>query len=41
LNGLPGVIGIDPPYQAAVLKVRNGKIDGQRLSTPANENSGS
>jgi hypothetical protein len=24
LNGLPGVIGIDPPYQAASLKVRNG-----------------
>jgi hypothetical protein len=37
LNGLPGVSGIDP----LALKVPNGKIDGQRLSTPANENSGS
>jgi hypothetical protein len=26
LNGLPGVIGIDPPYQAASLKVRNGTL---------------
>jgi hypothetical protein len=29
LNGLPGVIGIDPPYQPVAPEVRNGTSDNE------------